>query len=183
MKQALLVLSCLLLFAQGAFAQATSPAAKKQPPDARVKAALDTIGYKYELTEDNDYKLIPIQTEQTGTKPDGTPLWRSQLVYVNSNTEKYGGLEIREVLSPAFLSNGPLPSDIANRLLRENNSVKLGAWRLVVINTGSNAGKYLAMFAAQIAADSDSESLRLTIKSVILIADRMEKELTGKDDY
>ena len=38
-------------------------------------------------------------------------------------------------------------------------------------------------FAAQIAADSDAQSLRLTIKSVILIADRMEKELTGKDDY
>jgi hypothetical protein len=158
-------------------------AAKKPPADPRVKAALDEIGYKYEMTEDNDYKLVPIQTEQTGTKPDGTPIWRSQLVYVNSNTEKYGTLEIREVLSPAFLSNGPLSAAVANRLLRENNSVKLGSWRLVVINTGSNAGKYLAMFAAQIAADSDAESLRLTIKSVILIADRMEKELTGADDY
>jgi hypothetical protein len=39
------------------------------------------------------------------------------------------------------------------------------------------------MFAAQINADSDAESLRLTIKSVILIADRMEKELTNADDY
>ena len=36
------------------------------------------------------------------------------------------------------------------------------------------------MFAAQIAADSDTEALRLAIKSVMLIADRMEKELTGK---
>jgi hypothetical protein len=182
MKRTILILSCLLLFAQVATAQLGS-AAKKPPADPRVKAALDQVGYKYELTDDNDYKLVPIQTEQSGTGADGKPIFRSQLVYVNSNVEKYGTLEIREVLAPAFLSNGPLSAAVANRLLRENNSVKLGSWRLVVINSGQNAGKYLAMYAAQIAADSDAESLRLTIKSVILIADRMEKELTGMDDY
>jgi hypothetical protein len=182
MKRTLLTLSCLLLFTQIALAQ-VGTAAKKPPADPRVKAALDEIGYKFELDTNNDYKLVPIQTEQDGTTADGKPKWRSQLVYVNSNTEKYGTLEIREVLAPAFLSNGPLSAAVANRLLRENNSVKLGSWRLVVINNGENAGKYLAMYAAQIGADSDAESLRLTIKSVILIADRMEKELTGADDY
>lgn len=182
MKRTILILSCLFLFAQASFAQ-VGAAAKKPPPDPRVKVALDQIGYKFELTDDNDYKLVPIQTEQSGTTADGKPIMRSQLVYVNSNVEKYGTLEIREVLAPAFLSNGPLSAAIANRLLRENNSVKLGSWRLVAINSGANAGKYLAMYAAQIASDSDAESLRLTIKSVILIADRMEKELTGLDDY
>jgi hypothetical protein len=183
MKRTILTLACLILFAQAAVAQLGN-AAKKPPADPRVKASLEAIGYKYELTDDNDYKLVPIQTEESGTKTaDGKPAYRSQLVYVNSNTEKYGTLEIREVLAPAFLSNGPLSAAVANRLLRENNSVKLGSWRLVVINSGANAGKYLAMYAAQISADSDPESLRLTIKSVILIADRMEKELTGLDDY
>jgi hypothetical protein len=182
MKRSILILSLLLLFSEAASAQIGN-AARRPPADPRVKAALDSIGYKFELTEDNDYKLVPIQTEQAGTTADGKPIFRSQLVYVNSNVEKYGTLEIREVLSPAFLSNGPLSAAVANRLLRENNSVKLGSWRLVVINSGTNAGKYLAMYAAQIAADSDAESLRLTIKSVILIADRMEKELTGTDDY
>lgn len=158
--------------------ESSAPAA-----DPRVKAALDQIGYKYELDKNSDYKLTPIQTEQTGTSADNKPIWRSQLVYVNSNTEKYGSLEIREVLAPAFLSNGPLSAEVANRLLRENNTVKLGSWRVVVINSGPNAGKYLAMFAAQINANSDPESLRLTIKSVVLIADRMEKELTNADDY
>lgn len=182
MKRTIRTLLCLLLFAQVAAAQ-LGTTAKKPPADPRVKAALDSIGYKYELDANNDYKLVPIQTEETGKTADGKPLFRSQLVYVNSSTEKYGTLEIREVLAPAFLSNGPLSAAVANRLLRENNSVKLGSWRLVVINSGANAGKYLAMYAAQISADSDSESLRLTIKSVILIADRMEKELTGADDY
>lgn len=176
------VFICLLFIAQLAAAQTHSD---NSPPlaDPRVNAALDRIGYKYELDKNNDYKLTPIQTEQTGTSADGKPIWRTQLVYVNSNTEKYGSLEIREVLAPAFLSNGPLSTEVANRLLRENNSVKLGSWRLVAINSGPNAGKYLAMFAAQINADSDPESLRLTIKSVILIADRMEKELTNADDF
>jgi len=182
MKRTLLILSCLFLLAQVASAQ-IGTAAKKPPADPRVKAALEQVGYKFELDSNNDYKLVPIQTEQAGTTADGKPIFRSQLVYVNSNVEKYGTLEIREVLSPAFLSNGPLSAAVANRLLRENNSVKLGSWRLIVINSGANAGKYLAMYAAQIAADSDAESLRLTIKSVILIADRMEKELTGTDDY
>jgi hypothetical protein len=182
MKRSILILFGLFLCAQVAAAQ-IGTAAKKPPADPRVKAALDEVGYKFELDSNNDYKLLPIQTEQSGTGADGKPIFRSQLVYVNSNVEKYGTLEIREVLSPAFLANGPLSAAVANRLLRENNSVKLGSWRLVVINTGADAGKYLAMYAAQIAADSDAESLRLTIKSVILIADRMEKELTGTDDY
>jgi len=181
MKQMLMILACFVFLAQSTAGQA--PAAQNTPADPRVKAALDEIGYKYEMTAENDYKLVPIQTEQVGNDAQGKPKWRSQLVYVNSNTEKYGKLEIREVLSPAFLSNGPLSATLANRLLRENNSVKFGSWRLVAINSGPNAGKYLAMFASQISANSDTESLRLTIKSVILIADRMEKEITGADDY
>jgi hypothetical protein len=179
----ILLVVFLLFIAQVAAAQTHGDNSASPTADPRVKAALDRIGYKYELNKENDYKLTPIQTEQTGTSADGKPIWRSQLVYVNSNTERYGALEIREVLAPAFLSSGPLSATVANRLLRENNIVKLGSWRLVPITTGPNAGSYLAMFAAQISADSDAESLRLAIKSVILIADRMEKELTNADDY
>jgi len=173
---------CFLFIAPLAAAQ-THSENSAPTADPRVKTALDRIGYKYELNKDNDYKLTPIQTEQNGTSADGKPIWRTQLVYVNSNTERYGSLEIREILAPAFLSTGPLSATVANRLLRENNTVKLGSWRLVPINSGPNAGNYLVMFAAQINADSDAESLRLTIKSVVLIADRMEKELTNADDY
>ena len=165
------------------FSTASETKAQKPGADSRVRSALDEIGYKYELTDDNDYKLVPIQTEQSASQSNGQPIQRSQLVYINSNTEKYGSLEIREVLAPAFLAEPPISNEVANKLLRENNSTKLGAWRLVPIDSGPNRGKYLAMYAAQINADSDAETLRLTIKSVILIADRMEKDITGKDDY
>jgi len=163
----ILTLVCVLFFAASALAQ-TGGARKSG--DARVRVLLDQLGYKYELTVDGDFKLIPIKTE------DG----RSQLVYVNSNTQQYGTLEIREVVSPAYLSSGPLSSAVANRLLRENSEVKFGAWRVELHNNGQ---KYLALFAVQIAANADAETLRLAIKSVLLVADRMEKELTGTDDY
>jgi hypothetical protein len=180
MKRAALVLSILFLLAHTAQAQIGGAAKKKPPADPRVRLALEQLGYKYELTEENEYRLFPIETEPSGADANGKPTYRSQLVYVNSATEPYGSLEIREVWSPAFYSAGPLTAALANRLLRENNSVKFGAWRVEVQQP---SGKYLAMFAAQIAADSDTEALRLAIKSVMLIADRMEKELTGKDDY
>lgn len=164
----LVLLACTLFFG-GTVALAQGGGARKSG-DARVKARLDQLGYKYELNADGDFKLVPIETE------DG----RSQLAYVISKTQQYGTLEIREVMSPAYLSNGPLSAAVANRLLRENSEVKFGAWRVEVHNNGQ---KYLALFAVQITANSDVETLRLAIKSVLLVADRMEKELTGTDDY
>lgn len=178
MNRAILILFGLLLCAQVASAQ-IGKTPRKRPADPRVKVALDQIGYKYELTEENDYRLT-IENDQIEKVVDGKTTYRSQLAYVKSKTEKYSSLEIREVWSPAFYSAGPLSAAIANRLLRENNTVKFGAWRVEV---EESTGKYLTMFAVQIAADSDAESLRLAIKSVLLVADRMEKELTGKDDY
>jgi hypothetical protein len=162
------LLACVHLFC-GATALAQTGGARKSG-DARVRSQLEQLGYKYELTADGDFKLIPIKTE------DG----RSQLVYVYSNTQQYSTLEIREVMSPAYLSTGPLSAAVANRLLRENSEVKFGAWRVEPHNNGQ---KYLALFAVQISATSDAETLRLAIKSVLLVADRMEKELTGTDDY
>jgi hypothetical protein len=182
MIKLILTLCCLVFIAPPSLAQ-VGKAETNAAADPRVKTQLDQIGYKYQITAEGDYKLVPIQTEAEGTNADGTPKLRSQLVYVNSNTEKYGSLEIREVLAPAMLVAPPLSVSTANRLLLDNNKVKFGAWRLVSISTGANSGKVLVMFAAQIDANADAESLRLTIKSVILIADRMEKELTHADDY
>lgn len=163
----LALLVCVLFFAESALGQGGGG---RKIGDPRVRALLDQIGYKYELTPDGDFKILPTKTE------DG----RSQLAYVNSNTQQYSSLEIREVMSPAYLSRGPLSAAVANRLLRENNEVKFGAWR---VELHDNDQKYLALFAVQISANCDAETLRLAIKSVLLVADRMEKELTGTDDY
>jgi len=170
-----LVASFLLAAAGAAIAQGKTAAPAAAPrQDPRVATRLDSLSYRYTLTSDNDYKLIPIQTG------DGA---RTQLVYVNSNTESFGALEIREVLAPTMLLATPVSQAIATRLLAENERAKLGAFRTVAVRSGPNAGKQLVLFAVQIPADSDAETLRLAIRSAILFADRIEKEYTGKDDY
>ena len=168
MKHTAFLCLLFLAFAFNAAAQNAHPKA-----DKRVRSSLDDLSLAYDLTPTNDFKLRPLSTEGE----------RTQLVYVNSITQRYGSLEIREIIAPAFLTEGPLTEALAARLLRENGEVKLGAWRTAPISDGDKAGKCLIMYAIQIAADSDTEALRLAIKNAALTADRLEKELTGKDDY
>jgi hypothetical protein len=174
MKRCLFLCLLFLFLYVAAPAQAGKPAQNAHPKaDKRVRNALDNLSLAYELTPTNDFKLSPLPTEGD----------RTQLVYVNSLTQRYGSLEIREIIAPAFVTDGPMNEDLAVRLLRENGEVKLGAWRTAPITSGDKAGKYLVLYAIQLAADSDTEALRLAIKNVALTADRLEKELTGKDDY
>lgn len=145
----------------------------KDKVDSRVRLALDELGLAYEITGQSDFKLKPFSTVGN----------RTQLVYIHSQTQRYGTLELREVIAPSYLANESLSAPMANRLLRENSEVKWGAWRAVAIDEGPNAGKYLILYAIQVEADSDAEGLRLAIKNAALTADQLEKEMTGKDDY
>jgi hypothetical protein len=177
MKRALflcLIVFCLYSAAPAQMGQrlANNAASASPKTDARVRNALQELGLTYDLTPVSDFKLNPLPTEGE----------RTQLVYVNSLTQRYGSLEIREIIAPALLHDGPLPDELALRLLRENSEVKLGAWRVAPVE-GDKGHKYLVLYAIQIAADSDAETLRLAIKNVSLTADRLEKEITGRDDY
>jgi len=104
---------------------------------------------------------------------------RTQLVYINSRTEKYANLEVREVWSEVLRNEGPLPSSIANKLLRNSFEVKIGAWQTMY---SQQSNLYIAVFAAKIAADTDGSTLQTVLRSVIDTSDKMELELTGKDD-
>ena len=70
-----------------------------------------------------------------------------------------------------------MPVEIANKLLRQNDQVKLGAWRVI-----TTAGKAVAVFGAQISANTDVETLKYVLQAVAKTADDAEKELTGRDD-
>jgi len=136
--------------------------------DARVKAALDELGLKYEIDKDGDFKLV-FEFEEDG---------RSQLGYINSKTEHFEQFEIREIWSPAYQSAEPFSARVANRLLEDSFSKKLGGWQ-TMLNNGQN----VAVFAAKVSADSDPTSLYAAIRLVYATADEMEKELLGTDDY
>jgi hypothetical protein len=82
------------------------------------------------------------------------------------------------VWSVAVRAKGTLPAELATRLLRENVRMILGAWQ---VNQGKD--EYLIVFSAPVNAAADASTLAEVIEVVTLSADRIEKELTGKDEY
>ncbi|RYG36684.1 hypothetical protein EON81_08995 [bacterium] len=134
--------------------------------DARVKVALDRLKLKYTLTELKSYQV------ELKTKKD-----RTQLVYINSNTEKFNGVEIREVTSNACVVKGKLDGDFALQLLTDNNKRTWGAWRAV-----EQEGKTFVVFAVQIAADANEQTLSDAIEVAKISADDLEEKVTKADE-
>ena len=134
-------------------------------PDARIKAQLDALEYEYEVDEDNDFKLV-FNIGEEG---------RSQIVYVRSPVESYGEHQVREIWSPAYHSpTEAFPALIANRLLEDSDTKKLGGW--------VKQDKY-AVFVVKIPANADGEALDDALDAAMAAADEMENELTpGQDD-
>ena len=162
----LVVLALGVSVAQAQDAPAPAPA-PAPTVDARVERLLKEVAAEYTVDEDGDFRLV----YDIGGG-------RSQLVWIPSGTSKFGALEIRQVWSIAHRSQGPLPVDLANRLLDRNGAVILGAW--LTEPAGDELG---VIFAVQVAAESDALSLRSAIHAVATTADAMENELTAKDDF
>lgn len=135
--------------------------------DPRVKRMLDALDLKYSIDSGGDFKVV-------FEFNDG----RSQLAYINSDTQSINDFEIRELWSVAYVSEGYLDIDTANTLLMKNHDMKLGSWRLM--DVGKNT--YLVTFCIQIAANCDPQSLSQSLLLVLRAADEMEERLTGKDD-
>lgn len=135
--------------------------------DARVRSALVAINQKFIIDSDGDFKLVR-----------DTEAGRTQVAWVLSKTNSYGTIEVREVISPAFKTGGTISTALAVRLLKENNKYKIGAWRLV--GEGDNQAVF---YAIQISADLDAQSLNAAIKTATLVADALEKEMVGTDDF
>jgi hypothetical protein len=140
-------------------------------PDPRIRSALDKAGLQYEITGDGDFKVIFKFNEDK----------RSQVILINSNTEriKETNIEIREIYSVAYKTNGNLPVEVANQLMKDSQKRKIGAWEL--INT--SAGVSLAVFDAKISADTSTDNLVKIMRLVAIRADNMEQELTGEDKF
>lgn len=138
----------------------------KKEADRRIAPLLEKADLKYEIDKDGDYKLINNFDDD-----------RSQLIFINSRTTKLGTLEIREIWSVGYISDGVVPDEVLKDLLEENARVKLGGWEV-----RSFSGREAGVFRAQIAADTDEVTLLLTMQAVSKTADQKEKELMSKDD-
>jgi hypothetical protein len=136
-------------------------------PDARVEKLLKEAELNYTIDEDGDFRL------EFALDDD-----RSQLVWISSKTASYEVLEIRDVWSVAFRSKEPLSAELANKALRKNGEMILGAWQIK--RWGE---EYVLAYAAQVAANTDAASLESAAEAVVVSADELEKELTGKDEF
>lgn len=156
------------MLAAGVTAGAAAEDAPEAPPalDARVEAALDAAGLTF-TADGGDFRM-------QYTLPDG----RTQLVWIASKTTRIADTEFRDVWSVASRGKGALPAELANHLLTENVRMVLGAWQ---VNQGE--GEYLVVFSYAIAADATPGLLQEVLEAVTISADRMEKELTGQDEF
>lgn len=150
----------LLACAPGAALAQKGPAS-----DAAIGRQLDTLDYNYEIDADGDYQMVFDLDDE-----------RTQLVYVRSAIENYGSLSVREIWSPGFrIKQGEFPAVIANRLLLDSNSAKIGSW----VRQGD-----VAMYVVKIDANASADQLSDAIDAAIKTADKMEQELTlGADEF
>ncbi len=164
MKCLLVVLGLVLTIR---LASGAEPAAAVAAPlDPRVESALKDGRLEYAVDE-GDFRLV----YRLGQG-------RSQAVWVASKTARITQLEIRDVWSVAFRGTGQVPPEMAKRLLTENARMVLGAWQ---VNQAPD--KFLVVYLAQVPADTDAASLQEVVEAVAVSADRMEKELTGGDEF
>lgn len=135
--------------------------------DARVTAALESLDINYEVDDDGDFRLI----YSTG---DG----RTQLVWVSGDTESFHDMEIREIFSYAYDTDGSMPASVARKLLQANANYKIGAWEM-----RDNGNSQFAIFTARIEANAHARELENIIMAVSVTADEMEKDLLGTDEW
>jgi hypothetical protein len=153
------LLALALLASAGAAFAADAPV-----PDAKLAAAMKAADLEYDVDEDGDLKLV----FELDNK-------RTQLALVRSKVESYGDQRIREVWAPGYKASGKsFPADVANRLLVDSMDSKLGGWAM---QDG------IALFVIRIPADASPAVLRDAIEAAADTADKMEAELTGKDDF
>jgi len=155
----------LLMVATGAIASAADPATPAAG-DPRVEAALRAAGLRYSL-DGGDFRLEYDVDEA-----------RSQRVWVASDTGRIDELEMRDVWSVAARGKGEVPADLARMLLKENVRMILGAWQV-----SHNEEEYLVVFSAPVSAAADAATLEEVIEVVMFSADRIEKQLSEKDQF
>jgi hypothetical protein len=166
MRAGRLQLAAICLFAGVTMEAGAQGETAEKTPDPRLEAVLEETKLEYGL--DNGDFVLEFQVGEA----------RSQRVWVASDTARVGNLEVRDVWSVASRGQGSVPAELATFLLKENARMILGAWQ---VNQGQD--EYLVVFLAPVSAEADPATLRGVIEVVMFSTDRIEKELTGRDEF
>jgi len=141
----------------------------KSKSDDRVRKLLDELGVQYSIDKDGNFKTTVRWPVGRLDAP------RTKTVYINSSTETYEGIEVREVWAYGYEANGDFNAQVANRLLEENGKKALGAWR----KTSFKDGTSVAGFCVSVAANCDKETLRAMRYYVAVTADGIEQKVNS----
>lgn len=155
-----------VLVAAAAATASAADSGTQATADPRVETALKAAGLAYSI-DAGDFRLEYDVDEQ-----------RSQRVWVASGTARIDELEIRDVWSVAARGQGEVPADLARMLLRENVRMILGAWQV-----NQSPQEYLVVYSAPVSAAADAATLQKVIEVVMFSADRIEKQLSEKDQF
>jgi len=140
--------------------------------DHRVEDALRQAGLKFRNDRDGDF-VLSFELDNN----------RSHTVYIRSQTQAWGNMEIREAFAFAYQSNIRLSQANLEKMLEANSAVKSGAWQLINKQT-LDGPKISALFCVKLAADCDGDALKTVVWGVARMADEMEEGLnSGRDSY
>jgi hypothetical protein len=138
--------------------------------DSRVTTALDELDIPYECNPSTGRFQVLVQLK------DG----RSQTVFIHSQTNKFLGIELREISSAALESDGPFDARTTNLLLRDNAELFHGDWS---IHLNEDSSKHFAVFSMTGLASLEPDPLSSIIQCVAEVADDMENRLSGLDEF
>ena len=148
----------------GAQKLAKSHAGKADP---RVETQLKALDLKYEVDKDGDYKLVYDLGEN-----------RTQVVFINSATNKVGDMEVREIWSPAMAGQEAPDAKVLQKVLEYSQDRVIGAWQAM---GGENT--CVLDYAVKLPVECSDKMLGVAAIVAANSADKMEKELSGgKDD-
>jgi len=100
------------------------------------------------------------------------------VVFINSNTETLGKMEIREIWSPAAKFTSTPPSELSLALLEKNSTFKIGSYQYK-----KSRDNYYLVFSVHLSAEAPAEELGSIVAAVAKTADATEKEIMENDDY
>ena len=140
--------------------------------DRRVRRALEEADIEFSVNDNDNFRIVwDCETDD-----------RTQLVLINSRTENYHDMELREVWSVAFRGETPVSESRMTELLSENARKKVGAWQMILPRPDESADRHLVIFQIVLPADADGDELRSAIIACAEEADRIEREWVGTDD-
>jgi hypothetical protein len=140
------------------------------PTDPRVSSALDELDIPYTCNPATGRFEVLVQLNNG----------RSQTVFIHSATNKFLGIELREISSAALESEGSFDARITNLLLRDNAELVHGDWS---IHLNEDSSKHFAVFSMTAVALITAEPLWSIIECVAEVADEMENRLSGLDEF